>query len=102
MQPMTRTMFMLALAPAVLTGPSVLSSEANDGLQLPKGFKATVFHEGVGRARYVAVRDNGDVYVSTKPPQGATTGALGTAIVALRDTNKDGTADVVENFGGIE
>lgn len=71
-------------------------------MSLPDGFAATVFHPGLGRARHIAVRENGDVYVARqyvldRPRFGlkATEGA----IVALRDTDADGTADVVEEFG---
>lgn len=54
---------------------------------LAQGFTAAVFHEGVGaRARHIAVRDNGDVFVSRR------TGEL----VALRDSNGDGQVDEIE------
>jgi hypothetical protein len=35
----------------------------NGGLLLPEGFKALVVADRVGRARHLAVRDNGDIYV---------------------------------------
>lgn len=66
----------------------------NGGIQLPKDFGATVFHEGIGKAaRHVVVKDNGDVYVNLQQLQ------AGKGVVALRDTNKDGTADVLQAFG---
>ena len=37
------------------------------GLDLQPGFRATVFADGVGRARHLAVRENGDVYVAEDP-----------------------------------
>ncbi len=56
-------------------------------LTLPDGFSAQVFHEGIGaRARHVAVRDNGDVFVAMRDGE----------LVALRDTDGDGSADEVE------
>ena len=56
-------------------------------ITVPEGFTASVFHEGLGaQTRHIAVRANGDVFVSRR------TGEL----VALRDTNGDGTADQVE------
>lgn len=56
-------------------------------LTLPEGFSAQVFHQGVGaRARHIAVRANGDVFVSLRDGE----------LVALRDTNGDGQADKVE------
>jgi glucose/arabinose dehydrogenase len=61
------------------------------GLQLPEGFCATVFAEGVNGARHIVVAPNGDVFVNTQGGDGQ--------IVALRDTNRDGIADVRQHFG---
>jgi glucose/arabinose dehydrogenase len=56
----------------------------------------------LGAARHIAVRENGDVYVARsyrlEMPMFGQQAAYG-AIVALRDTNGDGTADVVAEFG---
>lgn len=71
-----------------------VSSIASSELTLPQGFKAIVVAENLGRGRHIAVRDNGDIYVSLireKEGQGA--------YVALRDEDGDGTADRVEYFG---
>jgi glucose/arabinose dehydrogenase len=74
----------------------------NGGLTLPTGFCATVFADGLGHARHMAVASNGDVYVNTwsgayygnaKPPAGG-------FVVALRDSNRDGRADQIVRFGG--
>ncbi len=77
-------------------------SAATEDFSLPDGFQATVFHEGLGKIRHLAVRDNGDVYVAKRFAQeirmfsqSASYGGL----IALRDTNGDGVADVVEEFG---
>ena len=35
-------------------------------LELPPGFTATVFASGLGKARHLVVRENGDVYVSLR------------------------------------
>jgi len=64
------------------------------GIRLPAGFAATIFHDGVGHARHIAVRDNGDVYVRLRRPN------RGGGIAALRDEDGDGTADRIEYFGG--
>lgn len=71
-------------------------------ITVPAGFKATVFHPGLGATRHLAVRDNGDVYVAREFRierkmfgQKAAWGAL----IAMRDEDGDGTADVVETFG---
>ncbi|MES1255152.1 MAG: sorbosone dehydrogenase [Acidobacteriota bacterium] len=67
----------------------------NGGLTLPAGFCALVVTEGTGEgARHLVVAPNGDIFMSRRP--------LGTrpgGIVALRDTNGDGKADVTEVFG---
>jgi glucose/arabinose dehydrogenase len=64
------------------------------GLRLPEGFCATVFAEGLGRARHMAVTPSGDVFVAV---QGV--GGRPGRIVALRDENRDGVADRKEMFG---
>ncbi len=66
----------------------------------PAGFTATLFTEGLATPRHIAVRDNGDVYVTLRsgasqdPPTDEPGG-----IVALRDTNGDGVADISRRFG---
>lgn len=49
---------LLAAAPALAAEP--------DGLILPQGFHATVVADGLGPIRHMAVRGNGDIYVSTR------------------------------------
>ena len=73
----------------------------DSGLTLPSGFCATVFVDGIGHARHLAVSKNGTVYVNTwsgayfgnDKPHG------GGFVVALRDTQGSGHADVVRRFG---
>jgi glucose/arabinose dehydrogenase len=72
----------------------------NGGITLPNGFCASVFADTIGHARYIAVSSNGDVYVNTwsgRYYQGPT--HPGGFIVALRDTNNDGKADIIRRFG---
>lgn len=93
----------LRLLLAGLTGTAIAQEAAPlPDIRVPDGFRATVFHPGLGSARHLAVRDNGDVYVARPSQlevkmfgQKASYGAL----VALRDTNADGVADVVRDFG---
>jgi glucose/arabinose dehydrogenase len=69
---------------------------------LPDGFEATVFHPGIGPARHIAVRDNGDVYVARDFRQSAPMFGMEAgygAVMAMRDTDGDGVADIVEEFG---
>lgn len=81
----------------------VMCSPDNAGLILPKGFCASIFADSLGRARYVTVAPNGDVYVAlegTRPaPAGQTAQAPAAAFVALRDSNGDGKADVIQRGG---
>jgi glucose/arabinose dehydrogenase len=72
----------------------------NGGITLPNGFCATVFADTLGHARHIVVASNGDVYVNTwsgKYYQGAT--HPGGFLIALRDTNNDGKADIIRRFG---
>ena len=73
----------------------------NAGLTLPDGFCASVFADSIGHGRDIAVGDNGDVYVNTWSGRyyGGDAGPPGGYIVALRDTNKDGKADIIKRFG---
>jgi hypothetical protein len=71
----------------------------NGGLTLPPGFCAVVVVKGVGRARHMAVRPNGDLYVAINNGPGATVGA----VLALRDTDgrwSSRRADALRSDGG--
>jgi len=63
-------------------------------LTLPPGFTATVFADKVGAPRHIVVAPNGDVYVALWD-KGETKGG----VLALRDTNGDGRADMQAHFG---
>jgi len=69
----------------------------NGGLFLPGHFKAVVVVDSLaGRARHLAVNDNGDVYVKLRFPD-----SIG-GNVAMRDTNYDGKADIIKKFADYE
>ncbi|HZQ40278.1 MAG TPA: hypothetical protein VFA87_05780 [Rhizomicrobium sp.] len=51
--------------PLLLAGAPALAAEP-DNLVLPPGFHASVVAEALGPARHLAIRDNGDIYVSTR------------------------------------
>ena len=71
--------------------------DGNGGLFLPDGFVATVVVDSLpGRARHLAINENGDVYVKTRFAS-----EKGESVVALRDTNGDGRADIIKRFGGV-
>jgi glucose/arabinose dehydrogenase len=85
----------IALAAALGFGSAGAQSklptpDPDDGaIKLPPGFRATVVADDLGPLRFAAVAPNGDVYVKTRRE----------GIVALRDTNGDGRAEVKETFG---
>lgn len=71
-----------------------LDLEPNGGLHLPDGFEAiAVINQLEGKARHIAVNDNGDIYVKLRQPDEDGGNA------ALRDTDGDGRADVIKKFG---
>ena len=80
----------------------------NAGLTLPAGFCATVFADSIAHGRHVVVASNGDVYITlegTAPsPEKQISGVAKqeqqAALVALRDTNRDGRADIVARLPG--
>jgi glucose/arabinose dehydrogenase len=85
--------------------PGLHPTECSAGLQLPDGFCATVFAEGANGARHIVVAPNGDVFVNTEPARGRRAGSGASSasstgvILALRDTDGDGKADIQRRFG---
>lgn len=66
----------------------------NGGLFLPDDFEALVVVDSIkGRARHIAVRDDGSVYVKLKRSND------NFSIAVLQDTDNDGRANRVERFG---
>lgn len=79
-------LFLLATsAPAALPAPDA----DNGGLTLPPGFHAIVVADKLKPLRHMTVAPNGDIYVKTR--------AAG--IYGLRDTDGDGRADIIKEFG---
>ena len=75
------------------------SADEPDGLRLPAGFHATVVADGLGAIRHLAVRENGDIYLST--PRDQQGNGKGAGIIALR-LNAAHRAEQVEHFGTID
>jgi glucose/arabinose dehydrogenase len=71
----------------LITG--IAQADTSGGLDLAEGFQASVFAEGIGRARHPYAAENGVVYVAVRPERGGSIGE----IVALRDNDGDGVAD---------
>jgi glucose/arabinose dehydrogenase/cytochrome c553 len=68
----------------------------NGGLFLSDGFEAVVVADSVGKARHLAVNENGDIYVKL------TAGGRHAGNAALRDTDHDGKADSIAYFGDYQ
>jgi glucose/arabinose dehydrogenase len=73
----------------------------DSGLKLPAGFCATVFADGIGHARHMAVAPTGVLYVNTWSGRyyGNDTPHAGGFLIALQDKSGTGKADVIERFG---
>ena len=73
----------------------------DSGLQLPGGFCATIFADGIGHARHMVVAPSGVLYVNTWSGRyyGNDTPHAGGFLVALQDKKGAGKADVIERFG---
>jgi glucose/arabinose dehydrogenase/cytochrome c5 len=64
--------------------------DPDDGaIKLPAGFRALVVADNLGPLRFLTVAANGDVYVKTRE----------VGIIALRDADNDGRAEMKEAFG---
>ena len=79
--------------------PSCPSDDS--GLELPAGFCATVFADGIGHARHMVVAPSGVVYVNTWSGEyyGHDVPHAGGFVVALQDKTGAGKAGVIERFG---
>jgi len=101
-----------AISLALLAGHSRLAAapdavpadcaQDNGGLTLPPGFCATVFADHLGHTRHLTVGSDGTIYANTWdsedyfPHNPAPAGGF---VVALKDRDGDGVADVIERFG---
>lgn len=82
------------LLPALLLATSAAATlpapdADNGGLTLPPGFRALVVADKLKPLRNLTVAANGDLYVKTRQD----------GIYGLRDTDGDGRADVIREFG---
>lgn len=89
---LSAALLVAALAPAGAAQAAPCDGDIG-GVSLPAGFCATVFADGLGTARHLAVGADGTVYVALQAR------AHGGGIVALRDTHGDGHADQSQYFG---
>ncbi len=70
-----------------------MAYEYDESIVLPEGFKAVTVVDSVGYGRHIVVNDNGDIYIQLRRPKD------GYSTAALRDTDGDARADVIEYFG---
>lgn len=92
--PLLLTAFLLAGCSGEKTQQIKLDADPeNAGISLPEGFGAIVVADNLGRARHLAVHENGDIYVMLQRYENDF------GMVALRDTSNDGRADQIEYFG---
>src|SRR5258708_8273176 len=72
----------------------------DSGLQLPAGFCATIFADGIGHARHMVAAPSGVLYVNTWSGRyyGNDAPPAGGFLVALQDKTGTGKADVTERF----
>lgn len=79
----------MCLAVARLHAAPPAPDADNGGLTLPPGFSALVVADDLGGLRFLTVAPNGDIYVKTRDA----------GIIALRDQDGDGRAEVRQSFG---
>jgi glucose/arabinose dehydrogenase/mono/diheme cytochrome c family protein len=90
--------------PSIVHAATACPSD-DTGLKLPAGFCATIFADGIGHSRHLAVSDKGVVYVNTWSGDYFPAGEKvheGGFLVALQDTTGSGHADVIRRFGPTE
>lgn len=73
-----------------LASAGITPDADNAGLKLPSGFGALKVADNLGKSRHLVVTEQGDVYVKMNSSKG---------IVKLHDSNGDGKADDITNFG---
>ncbi len=71
-----------------------VNAQDNAGLKLPNGFKATLFANGIGSARHIAITPNGVLFAKLMYPNKG-----GNSIIRMEDKNNDGIADEVSGWG---
>ncbi|QXV67462.1 PQQ-dependent sugar dehydrogenase [Mucilaginibacter sp. 21P] len=94
----SRLLLLIVAVPLLLAGIADKKPALKVGdLSLPKGFKSITVADTIpGAARHLAVSSSGDIYVKLRFPDKAGGNA------ALRDTNGDGRADIIQKFADYE
>src|SRR5260370_7934964 len=81
--------------------PTTSCAGNGTGISLSPGFCASIFADNIGHARHLAVSPSGVVYVNTWSGTYYNSDPIppGGFLVALKDTQNTGKADVVNRFG---
>ncbi|NND07894.1 MAG: c-type cytochrome [Saprospiraceae bacterium] len=89
-------LYMVIILWVSCTKPLPPGDPDNAGLFVPDGFEVVSIVDSTGKVRHLTVRDNGDIYVKMRmqDPEGEN--------LALRDTDGDGKADVIQKWGDFE
>ena len=90
----------------IVPKPTFACAPDNGGIALPDGFCAVIFADDLGRARHLTVAANGDVYVSRQASrrrndEGEIVVDSPGGVVALRDGDGDGVAEIQESVNEI-
>jgi len=90
-------MKMSGAALILVSAVAVVAAGEPDGLTLPPGFHAAVVAEGLGPIRHLAVRANGNIYLST--PQNQDPAKSGIIAIHLDANHR---AEQIQHFGSVD
>jgi glucose/arabinose dehydrogenase len=89
---MKKRMILMSLV-AMVALFSFTRKEETPAITLPSGFNASIFADGLGQTRHIAITPQGNVYVKLAKLSD------GKGILLLQDTDNDGKASVTTGFG---
>lgn len=89
MKPLPLALALVAASAAAFARELPAPDRDDGAIKLPPGFRALVVADDLGPLRFMTVAANGDIYVKTRS----------VGIIALRDADGDGRADVKASFG---
>ncbi|MCB0645142.1 MAG: PQQ-dependent sugar dehydrogenase [Saprospiraceae bacterium] len=74
---------------------NILPDPGNGGIHLPENFAATVVVDTLSNGRHLVVGEDGIIYARLSSPY------EGSGLVALKDTNGDGRADIIKGVAEL-
>jgi glucose/arabinose dehydrogenase/cytochrome c5 len=92
---------LLAGSETATAAPATNCPDNHTGISLPPGFCASIFADNIGHARHLVVAPSGVVYVNTWSGTYFNSDPIppGGFLVALKDTQNTGKANIVKRFG---